>query len=215
MRIKWLGHSCFLFTSVTGVQVLTDPFDSHVGYKLPSVEADIVTVSHGHGDHNFIQAVKGNPRHIGRPGVFEQGGIMISGISSFHDEVQGAKRGKNIIYIFDIDGLHICHCGDLGHIPSSEQLVAIGKVDILLVPVGSVFTINAAEAAKVVELIKPAVAIPMHFKTRALSFHLESVDLFLAAAGVSKQQAHVNKQEIDVEPGSLEELPKIIVLNYE
>ena len=214
MKIKWFGHSCFLLTSEKGIRVLTDPFDNQVGYVLPTVEADIVTTSHGHYDHNYIQVVKGNFKHIDRPGVVEQYGIRITGVSAFHDEVQGAKRGKNIIYIFDMEGLRICHCGDLGHIPSQKQVAEIGRVDLLLVPVGGTYTVNAAEAMKVVELLKPKLTIPMHFKTQALSFSLDSVDKFLSAVGISKQEAYVKSQEADVKLGGLGILPRALVLDY-
>lgn len=215
MKIKWLGHSCFLLTSEAGVKVLTDPFNDQVGYRLPAVEADIVTTSHGHSDHNYVRAVKGKFKHWDQPGVFEKNGIKANGVPTFHDEVQGAKRGKNIIYIFDMDGLRICHSGDLGHIPSREQAAAIGQVDILLVPVGGIYTVNADEAVIVVQLLKPKVTIPMHFKTSVLSFQLDGADKFLAAAGASKQEAYFNRQEINIESESLGVLPEILILDYE
>ena len=214
MKIKWLGHSCFLLTSESDVKVLTDPFNNQVGYKLPSVEADIVTTSHGHFDHNYIQAVKGKFKHISQPGVFKQNGVGITGIPSFHDEVQGAKRGKNIIFIFDMDGLRVCHCGDLGHIPTPEQAAAIGRIDVLLIPVGGTYTVNAAEAYKTVKLLEPKVAIPMHFKTPVLSFPIDGVEKFLNAAGVTVQDAFADKQEIDVTQESLGILSNILVLNF-
>ncbi|NJD03977.1 MAG: MBL fold metallo-hydrolase [Ruminiclostridium sp.] len=215
MKIKWFGHSCFLLTSESGVKVLTDPFNNQVGYRLPVVEADIVTTSHGHYDHNYIQVVNGKFKHLDKPGVFEQDGIRITGVSTFHDEVQGAKRGKNIIYIFDIDGLRICHCGDLGYVPSKEQAAVIGRIDILLLPVGGIFTVNTDEAMKVMELLKPKLTIPMHFRTPRLLFPLNGVDKFLSAAGITGQEAYANRQEIDVTPDSLGILPRIIVFNYE
>ena len=215
LKIKWLGHSCFLLTSEANVKVLTDPFDNQVGYRPPAVEADIVTVSHNHFDHNHSQVVKGRPKVLNQPGEYKNDGIGITGISAFHDGVQGAKRGNNVIFIVNMDGLRICHCGDLGHIPSSEQTAAIGKIDVLLIPTGGTYTVDASEAWKIVQLLKPQVAIPMHFKTPLLSFPIEGVDKFLTAAGISKQQAYLNKQEIDAKPESLGQLPGIAVLNYE
>jgi L-ascorbate metabolism protein UlaG (beta-lactamase superfamily) len=214
VKIKWLGHSCFLLTSEAGTKVLTDPFDNQVGYSPPAVEADIVTTSHNHFDHNHIQIVKGDFKHISQSGEYEHNGVGIKGVKTFHDEVQGAKRGVNMIYIFDMDSLRVCHCGDLGHIPSQEQAAEIGPIDILLIPVGGTFTVNANKAMEVVKLLKPAVTVPMHYKTPALGFNIDGVDKFLAAAGISKQQAYLDKQEIDVKPESLGLLPKIIVLSY-
>ncbi len=216
MKIKWLGHSCFLLTSDSGTRVLTDPFDSRVGYKLPSVEADIVTISHGHGDHNYVQAVRGKFVQISQAGTFEHHGIRMTGIPVFHDEVNGSKRGKNIIYLFDIDGIGICHCGDLGHIPSQAQLDEIGKVDFLLLPVGGTYTVDYAEAWKIVQLIKPRVTIPMHFQAGIVNFPLDRVDKFLAEAGAGgRKDIFAGKQELEVTPDKLAALPEILVLDYE
>lgn len=211
MKIKWLGHSCFLLTSAAGVRILTDPFDSHVGYALPAVEADVVTTSHNHGDHNHIQAVKGHFTHLREPGCYKHGDIVITGFPSFHDNEGGIRRGKNIIYIFNIDGIRVCHCGDLGHVPSDKLVKDIGSVDVLLVPVGSVYTINASEALQVAGLLKPSVTIPMHFKTPVLNFPLDDVEKFLQAAGSGVK---AGKQEIEITAENLAIMPKVLVLEY-
>ena len=211
MKIKWFGHSCFLFTSASGVKVLTDPFDSHVGYELPSVEADIVTTSHNHSDHNHMQDVKGKFIHIAGSGSFQANGIELTGIATFHDNVKGAKRGENTIFVFDIDGIRICHCGDLGHMLSHEQVEAIGRVDILLVPVGSIYTIDAVGAKEIVRLLRPSVTIPMHFKTHVLKFPLEGVERFLDITGGEM----VEQQEIEITADNLVSFPKVLVLEYQ
>lgn len=212
MKIKRLGHACFLLTSENGTRVLTDPFDDQVGYKLPEVEADIVTTSHDHYDHNAVDVVKGNFTHINKPGSFEEKGIKITGISTFHDEAQGSKRGDNIVYVFEIDGIRICHCGDLGHPLSKEQIDEIGEIDVLLLPVGGIYTIDAAQACEVMESIKPVITIPMHFQTPVLKFFLGTVDDFIAAAGGGEK---INKQEIEITKDGLTNYSDIIVLDYE
>lgn len=211
MKIKWLGHSCFLLTSTSGIRVLTDPFDGTVGYALPSVEVDIVTTSHDHFDHNYVKTVKGSFVHMSKPGKSVKDGVEITGVAAFHDEVNGAKRGKSIIYKFTMDGVNVCHCGDLGHIPSPEQVDEIGRVDVLLVPVGGTYTVDAAGACEVVKLLKPSVIIPMHYKTEALGFPIDGVDKFLAAMGGGTK---AGKQEIELDRDSLPGFAGVIILDY-
>lgn len=211
MKIKWLGHSCFLITSSKGVRILTDPFDDQVGYDLPSEEADIVTTSHDHFDHNNVEIVKGEFVHIAKPGTYSECGIGINGVSTFHDEVKGEKRGKNIIFKYDVDGIKICHCGDLGHIPTSLQVEEVGEVDILLLPVGGTFTVDAKEAFEVVKMLNPAVTIPMHFKTDDTGFTIEGVDKFIAAAGSGER---VGRKEVEITKDNLKSMPSVMVLEY-
>ena len=125
MKIKWFGHSCFLITSENGLKILTDPYQNMLGYRLPEIEADIVTTSHDHRDHNNIGAVKGSFIHIHEPGRFLKNGIAIKGVETFHDKVAGSKKGKNIIFNFTIDDINVCHCGDLGHLLSPRQIWAM------------------------------------------------------------------------------------------
>jgi len=185
MKVKWLGHACFLITSSKGTRILTDPFDETVGYTVPTAEADFVTVSHDHFDHSATNLVQGHPRVIRDSGTHQLDDVALRGIKTFHDNVQGAKRGGNIVFVLDVDGIQVCHLGDLGHIPTEEQISAIGKVDVLLVPVGGTYTIDSSAAAQVTELLAPKMVIPMHFKTQALSFPLEPVDSYLKRVGAA------------------------------
>lgn len=211
MKIKWLGHSCFLITSKGGVRILTDPFDEQVGYELPAVEADIVTSSHDHFDHNHFGVVKGNFKRIDKPGKHSEQGVEIYGVKTCHDESGGSKRGQNIIFKYNIDGLRLCHCGDLGHVLSPEQVKEIGEVDVLLIPVGGTFTVDAAGAFEVVKQLKPAVTIPMHFKTPDTEFTIDGVDKFFAVAGGGEK---MDSQEIEIDKDSLGSFPKVLVLDY-
>jgi L-ascorbate metabolism protein UlaG (beta-lactamase superfamily) len=214
MQLKWFGQSCFLMTSQAGTRVLMDPFGKGLGYKVPQVQADIVTTSHDHFDHNNIAAVKGNFYHIDTRGIYTHKDIGINGILTCHDKVQGARRGSNVVFTFSVDGLCVCHCGDLGHVLTPEQVNGIGKVDVLMVPVGGTFTINAAEALEVRSQLNPAITIPMHYRrTRRLglvSMMLAPVDKFLALAG----QAAREVQELMVDPTTLAEQAGIVVMKY-
>ncbi len=210
MKIRWFGHACFLFTSSKNTRVLTDPFDKKVGYALPEVEADVVTTSHDHYDHNNIGIIGGKFEHIGTPGIYKKDDIEIKGISTFHDENEGAQRGENIVFKYDIDGVRLCHCGDIGHILTERQVKEIGEVDVLLLPVGGVYTVDSEGALKLMEQLRPEVTIPMHFKTEALSFRLEGVEKFLARAGGEK----LEKSEIEIRRENLAGFPKVLVLDY-
>jgi L-ascorbate metabolism protein UlaG (beta-lactamase superfamily) len=213
MKIKWLGHSCFKITSKNGIRILTDPFDDNVGYRLPSVEADIVTLSHGHYDHNFTDCVKGNFETVTKVGNFYVKDIPITGVHTYHDEVQGNKRGSNIVYIFEIDGMRVCHLGDLGHILSPAQIEMIGRPDVLLIPVGGIYTIGPDEAFQVVNQLKPKVIIPMHFKTPALKFNLEGVEKFLDKM---KDVEKLSSQVVEIDKEKLNQIDgKVYVLKYE
>lgn len=212
MRITWFGHACFGLTSETGVTVITDPYDESVGYELPDVQADIVTVSHQHFDHNYVQGVSGNPEVIREAGNFFIKDILIKGIKSYHDDQGGSKRGTNIIYVFEIDGLKVCHLGDLGHVLDKEQIEQIGDVDVLLIPVGGTYTIDANGAAKVVSSLKPAMVIPMHYKTDRINFPIDGVDKFLQVMGggdrIDGCTLEVKKQDVEGKE------TRILVLNY-
>jgi L-ascorbate metabolism protein UlaG (beta-lactamase superfamily) len=211
LKIKWVGHSCFLMTSDKGVKVITDPFDEKVGYPLPDEEADIVTVSHNHYDHNNVNALKGDFTLFESSGKHSVKGVDIVGISTFHDDAGGAKRGSNIVFIFNIDGIKICHLGDLGHMPNQKQLELIGAIDVLLIPVGGIYTLDYNQAAKVMNIIKPVVTIPMHYKTDVLSFKLDGVDRFLSH---TSQDGRVGKQEIELKKESLSLYSGVTVLEY-
>jgi L-ascorbate metabolism protein UlaG (beta-lactamase superfamily) len=195
-----------------GTKIVTDPFDGSVGYKIPKIEADIVTVSHDHYDHNYVEAVQGDPEVIKSPGEHSIGSLKIKGIPAFHDEVKGAKRGPNVVYVYEIDGLRVCHVGDLGHLLSKAQVEEIGKVDVLLIPVGGTFTLDAEGAAAVVEQLSPKVTIPMHFKTPAVSMPIDPVDKFLEKVGGGEQ---MDSTTIEITPENLGEKPRVIILNYE
>ncbi len=184
MKIEWIGHSCFLVTAASGRQLVTDPYDisaypDQLFYQPVSATADVVTLSHAHGDHGNAAAVSGDPVVITTPGVHEVEGFTIRGVPTFHDGEQGSSRGENVVFVIGVDGLSLCHLGDLGHELQPEQVREIGPVDVLLLPVGGTFTIDAAAAGRVQRQLEAAVTIPMHFRNRQCSFPIDGVDVFL------------------------------------
>jgi len=210
MEINWLGHSCFRLKGKQAT-VITDPYPPDLGYSLGKPTAHIVTVSHQHLGHSYTQGISGEPRLVTGPGEYEIHGVLISGIATFHDRERGQQRGKNTVYVIEVDEISVCHLGDLGHVLTAEQVEEIDDVDVLLLPVGGVSTINASIAAEIVRQVEPKAVIPMHYKTEAISRELEPVGRFLKEIGV---------QQIDSQPklsftrSSLPASTQVFLLNY-
>lgn len=181
MQITWYGHSCFLLAAESGYSILTDPCDQDTGYELHDIACDAVTISHDHHDHNCLADVTGSPLILRAAGEYKAGELTVTGYDSFHDDANGAKRGGNIIFRFEIDGLNVLHLGDLGHMLSETLLEKIGPVDVLFAPIGGVFTINAQTATRLADALHAKVLIPMHYKTPALHFNVEGLEPLLAA----------------------------------
>lgn len=211
MKIKWFGHACFGLTSQDGIRLVTDPFDGSIGYEVPRTEADIVTVSHDHYDHNYVEALVGEPIVVKTTEKRSIKGIQIYGVETFHDKERGEKRGGNIVFVFEIDGIQVCHLGDLGHVLTKEQVSKIGPVDILMIPVGGTFTINACEALEVVSQLKPKLIIPMHFKTPDVNLPIDGVEKFLEKSMGGEK---LEKNFIEITADELTDEPKTIVLDY-
>ncbi len=201
MKIKYLGHSCFKITgksdASSNVTVVTDPFDSKmVGLSLPQQEADIVTVSHHHTDHDFTEKVKPKGENLfiaDTPGEYEIQGLRIYGVKSYHDDKGGKERGSNTIFIYDFEEARVAHLGDLGHPLNSDQIEELENVEILIVPVGGFYTIDAKAAWDVIDDIEPLIVIPMHYKTdkHAKGFdNVSGVEEFLSKPGIN-----INNQE--------------------
>ncbi len=182
MDITWLGHSCFRIRGNQAV-IITDPFPPGLGYNLGKQVADIVTISHPHPSHSYDEGITSPHRLVKGPGEYEISGVLILGITAYHDAVKGQSKGKNYIYLMEIDGVTVCHLGDIGHIPDDDEVEELGNVDILMIPVGGVSTINAAMAAQTVRKVEPKVVIPMHYKTDQSTRDLETVDGFVKEMG--------------------------------
>ena len=210
MDITWLGHSCFRIKG-SHATVITDPYSPDLGYSLGKPTAHIVTVSHQHPGHSYVQGIGGQPKLVKGPGEYEISGVLISGIATFHDGERGKKRGKNTVYLMEIDEISVCHLGDLGHVLTGEQVEEIDNVDVLLLPVGGVSTINAPMAAEVVRQLEPKAVIPMHYKTPALSWELEPVERFLKEIGAKE----VNSQpKLSLTKSNLPASSQVILLDY-
>jgi len=205
MIITWQGHSCFKIQDKIGpdgVTVATDPFDKKVGLKVPNFEADIVTISHQHYDHNNSGALRGNPFVIDTPGEYDRRGVLVEGIDSYHDSQSGAERGHNIIFRIELDDISIVHLGDLGHTLDNFQLERLAGTDILLIPVGGKYTIDASQAVEVIAQIEPRIVIPMHYKTKDLQIDIEGVDRFVKAIGLTptyEEKLKISKRDLPAE----------------
>ncbi len=180
MKIQWLGHSCFKLVESTGTTIVADPYDPKgVGIDLPKVKADVVTISHDHFDHSCKNNIEGNPTTLDKVGLWDINGVEIIGLQSYHDEVKGRKRGENFIFKYRMDGVDLCHMGDIGQECSPVLSESIGAVDVLMIPVGGTYTIDAAQAKEYVDFLMPDVVIPMHFKTPNSKLDIDKVDEFV------------------------------------
>ena len=213
MQMQWYGHSCFLLTSGEGVRILTDPCAPTTGYRLRDIETDAVTSSHAHYDHNYFVAAAGSPAIINTPGAHAIHGVTVTGIPTFHDNAGGSERGSNTVYVIRMDGLRIVHLGDLGHLPDAAACAAIGTPDVLLIPVGGTYTLDAGGACETVGLLKPRIVVPMHYQTSALAFPLDPVEPFLT--GLSGWTIHrLQQSECTITRETLG-TPRVLVFNYQ
>ena len=212
MTIKFLGHATFLITSSDEVRIITDPYEpggfgGQIAYAPIADAADIVTVSHDHADHNYVRGVPGNPVVVTAPGQVR--GINFEVVESYHDEARGSKRGGNRIFCFTVDGMRVCHLGDLGAPLTADQVSALGKVDVLLLPVGGFFTIDAAQATALAAQLNAPVVIPMHFKIPKVGFPIAPVEDFLTAKG---NVDAVGGSELSLSPEDLGPGQRLVVL---
>jgi len=211
MKVKYLGHSAFVITSEEGLKIITDPYTRSPGLTYGEIKesADIVTISHEHLDHCNPAAVRGNPEVVKGAGRVAVKGMEFNGIASYHDEARGRMRGNNTIFCFEVDGMRVCHLGDLGHLLDDRQVKEMGDVDILLIPVGGYYTIDARAASQVCNQLKPRVVMPMHYKTEKGIPGIFGVDEFLGG------KDNVSRQDSSEVEFKREELPppsQIIVL---
>ena len=221
MQIIWHGQSCFqIITSHNKngqISIIIDPFSEEIGLRIPKFEGDIILMTHNHYDHNNVKAVSAptsasEPFLISGPGEYEVKGVYIKGIHSWHDEKQGKERGENTIYTIETEDLKLCHLGDLGQKElAEEQLEKIGEVDILMIPVGGVYTISAKEAPKIMAQIEPKITIPMHYAVPKLKIKLDPLDKFLKTFGIknleSMKKLSIKKKDLPPEEA------KIIILS--
>jgi L-ascorbate metabolism protein UlaG (beta-lactamase superfamily) len=211
VRISWMGHAMFLLEDIEGNRLVTDPYNEYVGYKLPDIEANIVLVSHDHGDHSNVDLVKGNP--VIKHDVIAQEikGIMITGFSSHHDSHEGTERGSNVIFRWEMQGLVFIHLGDLGHVIEGNLVGELSGADVLFVPVGGTFTIEDSQAEQVVKTLGPRIAVPMHYRTPVCSLPLQTEEPFVARFDHVER---TGKQPLLISKGNLPEPIRILVMDY-
>ena len=210
MEITWLGHSCFRLKGKEAV-VLTDPCPESTGYAMGKVQADMVTISHAHPGHAFLDTLQEGYRAIKGPGEYEIKDTFVTGTASFHDDAQGKKSGKNTIYVIEMEGLVLCHLGDLGHALTPEVTGELGAINVLFVPVGGQSTIGATVAADLVRNLNPGYVIPMHYKTANEKADLEFPERFLKEMGIKELAA---QPKLIVTRTSIPAATQVVLLDY-
>ncbi len=216
MRIKWYGHAAFLITSDEGTKIIIDPYEpgafgGQLSYDKIKDQADIVLTSHDHADHNYTADLPGTPQVLKGSGVKTIKGISMKGVSTYHDPSKGTERGANTVFTIKLNQIQLCHLGDLGHLLSDKELAEIGPVDILLIPVGGLFTIDPKEATSVAEQIKPKILVPMHFKTEKCGFSIAPVEDFLKGKTNIKRS---KTSEATFHKATLPQRMEIVVLEH-
>ena len=186
MIITYYGHSFFTLALENGMTIALDPYGDFYGYPKRSVQADVCLISHHHHDHDGVSSLRSGAKIIDQPGLYRLAdGVTVTGISTWHDDRQGALRGPNIFYIVEAEGLRIGHAGDLGCMPDESALSQIGGLDVLMLPVGGYFTIDAAEARQIMDQLQPSVTVPIHYRDGTIGFDvLATLDEFLALADI-------------------------------
>ncbi|MEK7447807.1 MAG: MBL fold metallo-hydrolase [Patescibacteria group bacterium] len=208
MEISHIGHSCFKVVG-KNLTVVIDPYNPKLGLKMPKLDADVLILTHDHFDHNYKEAIKGDYLLLDSPGEYEVRESFFQGITSFHDDKEGKEWGTNTIFTMEIDGVRLCHLGDLGTELSSEQLEAMDGVDILMVPVGGTYTIDAKTAVKVINDVSPKIVIPMHYKTAgSTKDDIASLDKFLGEIGEEPDTL----EKLKIMKKDLPEEMKVVVL---
>jgi L-ascorbate metabolism protein UlaG (beta-lactamase superfamily) len=210
MIIQWLGQSAFKIQDKE-LTIAIDPHDK-TGLKMPKFQADLLLITHDHDDHNNVKAIKGTPFIINGPGEYEVKNVFVYGLKAFHDNKEGTERGKITCYVIEINGVKIAHLSDLGQDNLNERKLSILEgVDILLIPVGGIYTINGTGAVKIISQIQPRIIVPMHYKIPGLKIKLEPVETFLKEFGVNDPEK-MDKLKIQKKDLPQEET-KVIILN--
>jgi len=177
LDVTWLGHGCFRLRG-RGAAVVTDPYPPTIGLKLARMDADLITVSHDHDDHSYTQVVRDGAYEVRGPGEYEVAGVSVIGLPTYHDAEKGAKKGRNTVYLIEIDDVRVCHLGDLGHSLDDTEAETLSSADVLLVPVGGHSAINATQAAEVVRQLEPRYVVPVHCASPGLKLQRDPIDRF-------------------------------------
>jgi len=207
MEITWYGRACFRLKG-RDATVITDPSPPSTGFVAGKHDVDLLTISHSHADHSYVRSITAGLT-LTRPGEYEFHDLLVNSIRTFHDAERGARRGENIVFAFEVDGVHIAHLGDLGHLLTEEQLAELGPIDVLLVPAGGNFTLTPAEAAEVAAQISPKIVIPMHYAVDGASADLLGPEKFLQEMAVSDP---IRQPKAVITPASLPDETQVVLL---
>lgn len=216
MKITWYGHAAFKIVTEDGIRVIIDPYEpgafgGALSYGKITDEADVVLTSHDHADHSYVKDIKGKFTRINKAGSYDVGAMKVTAIPTFHDPSLGKERGTNLFFVIEADGLRIAHAGDLGHPLSKDAVETVGDLDVLLIPVGGFYTIDPKEATDVVDVLKPRIVVPMHFKTRKCDFPIAPVEDFIKGKADVR---FVEGAEFEVDKAFLPASTQIVVLKY-
>ncbi len=209
-EISWLGRTCFRLRGREAT-IVTDPYNKRLGYDFGKPRADIVSCSRFGEAYHFLEAIKGEPKVVEGPGEYEINDVFITGIGTYADSENGKKRGKNTVYIYDLEGMQICHLGAIGHPPSSEQLEQMNNVDVLIIPVGGNTTLNAQQASELISAIEPHIVIPMHYKIEGLDNDLEDLTRFAKEMGMTA----TSQDKLNLKPSDVPDGTKMVVLGLQ
>jgi L-ascorbate metabolism protein UlaG (beta-lactamase superfamily) len=210
VEIAWLGHSCFRIRGREAT-IVADPCPPSSGYDIGKPTANIVTVSHAHENHSYVKAVAGKPAILVRPGEYEIHGAFMTGVRTYHDAHKGAEQGLNVCFVIEMEDVRVCHLGDLGHTPTPDQVEEMSGAAVLLIPVGGHTTIDAPTAAEVVNIIEPAIVVPMHYRTADVQSELATIDRFLKEMGAKDLEP---QPKLTVNRKSLPHETQVVLLDH-
>lgn len=213
MLIEWFGHACFRLKLVSGIKITIDPFDETIGFPQPHLETDIALISHHHFDHSCTDSLIGDYTIIDEAGEYEKNDVKISGIKTYHDKKEGALRGESIVFKIQAEGLTICHLGDLCEEITDELAEKIGHADVLMIPVGGTFTINAKEAVSLIDKLEPNIALPMHYSVQGSNIPVDSIHSLIDQATGVFDVSKSGKNYLDISKQKLKKRSRIIILN--
>ncbi len=212
MLVKWFAHACFLLEVKSGTKILIDPFSEEIGYKLPEVSTDILLVSHGHEDHNCDKSIVGDYERFDSEGVFECKDVKITALAQPHDDKGGSLRGDTLTFKIRAEGINILHLGDIGVVPTAEFAQAVGKVDVLFIPVGGVYTVGPEEALEIIKLLEPNIIIPMHYKTAGLKLDIGNLYDFTKIAKKFTDISTIGGSNFEITADNLKKRTRIAVM---
>jgi len=212
MLIEYVGHSCFYIVNSGGTRALTDPYDNSIGLAPVSKSADIVLISHHHQDHDYLAGVRGGYQVFDKPGSYQYKDVAIQGFNVPHDAKGGTERGDNTAFLMETDGIRVLHMGDVGAMPDDSFFESAGRVDVLMVPIGGVFTVDAHGALPIVERLKPNITIPMHYKTTNLKLDIYTAREFKTIVNKKHDVSLLGSSKFEITAEQQKKRPRILFM---